>query len=148
MVSSEDTATGGALCSIPFMIADTVILSLFWNDPCDQPLKWWLLSRLIASVVLAFYYSIVPKYDRNRCISFIVWAGQVFLVVFLHIYFYSSDTCDTTNPHLYKLVFAYLIMFYIGSGLSVIVVTVYCFVACCCGKNMVDKHEIVGLTSV
>ncbi|GAA5985563.1 hypothetical protein JCM5350_007135 [Sporobolomyces pararoseus] len=122
------------------VLAFIVILALYYNKPCDQNLKLYLIL-LIVRISLAFptalWSAISPRHnrrdtperreelERNRLVGnhridrrikkFSDLVSLYGLIIFLvgNIWIISSDTCSATNPVLYKAALAGLILSWI-----------------------------------
>ena len=134
----------GILGVLFFAIADSIILGLYWDNPCDQPFRWLVLSRLISSLVIALYNTGDNKNSGVQCIFGI---GQITWFVFLNIHFLNSDTCKSTNLHMYNLVMAYFIINYIVLGIIVVFGIIVVLANCCSPKvaNQPTQAEMIDL---
>eukprot|EP01103_Thecamoeba_quadrilineata_P003779 TRINITY_DN13518_c0_g1_i1.p1 TRINITY_DN13518_c0_g1~~TRINITY_DN13518_c0_g1_i1.p1 ORF type:complete len:330 (-),score=58.27 TRINITY_DN13518_c0_g1_i1:147-1136(-) len=86
-----------------------VLLSLSWNDPCDRPLRFILfLQGVLYLISFVAVLLNIKSATLNFChlISFIL----------MNYYFYTSETCNETNPTLYYLTLSILIIEYILNG--------------------------------
>jgi len=117
-----------AMCIIVVLLLALILTSLVvyiqgwvtWSssrkDPCDQPLEWWLLVKLVTflvNLVNMMMYRWSRDSQNEKCferfqVAFRVAAGVVTLVIGWWLLF-SCKTCPQTNPELYGFVKFYLI---------------------------------------
>jgi len=116
-----------------------VILSLHWNQPCDRPLRYFVLFFTLRYVVLIplrvylfrqeDYISTGAEFARRvltwmELFKFVWWVvGQVWL--------YGSDTCSSTNPGLYYYALTLIILVYIMMALPVLILLGLCICLPC-----------------
>jgi hypothetical protein len=134
--SSMFTLICTLVCSGPLIIAVAVILALFSGD-CDTPLRLWLMvfvavqAWAVVTTLLKELFSASSVIARLQKLNIGI-VGIFSLVWFImgNIWYYGALDCSDFQEGS-DLVFAILIIYYIGLGLVCCAGTCFVFFICC-----------------
>lgn len=123
------------------MIATATILAMYWNDPCDRPLKYFILFFSLRYLLVIPFRVILFRSTGPDAVSrladfarksltwidigtFVWWIiGQVWL--------YGSETCANDNPGVYYYSLVLTILVYVQMSLPILILLGLCICLPC-----------------
>jgi len=120
------------------LIMSCVALGYGWDQACDEPLRNFL-ALYTARWLLLIPITLI-RYKRRRefeelegavsdpLVKFHGWVRFASFVIMIvgQYYFFSSHTCLDTNPWIYKMTLALIVLFYVGLFLPIVLLFVMC----------------------
>lgn len=124
-----------ALYAVIELTVTSTILSLYWDQPCDQPIKYFTLVfslRFVIALPLNVYRYRHP-HDSPRTKRVITWVdiGYLGWFVFGQIWTFRSATCAETSPEVFYYALALIIITYFVLLLPVLLVLGLCLCLPC-----------------
>jgi hypothetical protein len=124
---------------IEFVLA-MVILSKGWDQPCDRPLRTWIIlysARWLLFIPLGIFrfrrrHRVFTERNPDRVMQWQTWLKLLaFVWMIIGQYWYFTSHCDHTSPWLSKFTLAMIIIFYIGLFLPIIILLLMCLCLPC-----------------
>jgi len=115
------------------IIATTTILLLYWSQPCDKPLRWFLLGftlrfLLLVPLNLHRFQRLRAGFNAETTRRLLVLFDFLALGLFIfgQAWLFQSETCVTTAPVLYWYTVAIIIAVYITIALPIVLLLGLC----------------------
>jgi len=122
-----------SLCFAAEAMATTIILLLHWNDSCDKPLNWWVLS-FTSRLLLVYPLQIRTFVRRRRGLSVAnenrlrAWLDLLIIIGFVigQTFVFGSTSCSKTAPSLFTYCFVLVVLFYISIAFPYLLLIALC----------------------
>jgi len=137
-------------CGLAFAVSDAIVLYSYGHEPCDTPLKRYLIMYLVMQCVELLLN--VAQFRKARACHLssmlAVWSlwvafGELAVWILGNVWWFNADTCADTNSHVYKMAQALLITGYFTFCLPVLIM----LLMCCC-LPCIRHHEQSTAASV
>lgn len=94
------------ICDITISVVGWMIFFNHKDQPCDQPLQWWLLAAMIIQFTQMFLERTIADRPHLQKLNLAIMPICLSIGVFLYV---SAETCEDTNPQLYRFIWLFFI---------------------------------------